>query len=392
MQPKPVLSVAKGPVSGILGGVGSTSSNSTTGRILDANLNRAREALRVLEEYARFGLDDAPLAGALKSLRHELIDCIPAQLREQLPACRDIVGDVGTTLAARGEYQRSGLTDVVRAAAHRLTEALRALEEYAKTFDSKLAAALESLRYRGYELERRLLLHATAREHFGRVRLYVLLTAGLCRHAWFQTAEAALRGGADCLQLREKELEDRELLRRAQRLTELCHAHDALLIVNDRPDIAAISGADGVHLGQDDLPVAAARRVLPAGALVGVSTHDRTQLEAVATQAPDYLAVGPMFESPTKPQDVIAGPGMLATARQVSSLPLVAIGGITCANAAKVLAVAPCCLCACAAIIGQDDPESATRALREVLDRSGGGAGAGDSGMGGGGVSDGRDA
>lgn len=365
--------LAAGRVSGILCSVGSTFADSTAGRILDANLNRAREALRVLEEYARFGLDDAGLAGALKELRHELVGCVPVSVGLQLVNRRDIVGDVGRTLAAQGEYQRAELVDVVRAAAHRLSEALRTLEEYAKTFDSKLAAVFETMRYRGYELERRLILHATAREHFGRVRLYVLLTAALCWHDWLETAEAVLRGGADCLQLREKELEAKELLARAGRLAELCREHGALLIVNDRPDVAAASGADGVHLGQDDLPVAAARRVLPAGAVVGVSTHNRAQLEAAAAQAPDYVAVGPMFASPTKPQDVIAGLETLAAARQVTSLPLVAIGGITCGNAGQVLAAAPCCLCVCAAIIGQDDPEAATRALRNALEQSGGG-------------------
>ena len=346
--------------------MGSTFADNTTGRILDANLNRAREALRVLEEYARFGLDDTALTQALKDLRHELTDCLPMPLREQLPAYRDIVGDVGTALQAEGEYRRTDLTAVVRAAAHRLSEALRVLEEYAKTTDAKPAATFESLRYRGYEVERRLLLHVAAREHFVRVRLYVLLTAELCKRDWFATAEAVLKGGADCLQLREKELEDRELLARAQRLAELCHRRGAWLIVNDRPDIAAVSGADGVHLGQDDLPVSAARRVLPAGALVGVSTHNRAQLEAAAAQAPDYLAVGPMFASDTKPQDVIAGPKMLKAARQVSALPLVAIGGITCENAAAVLTAAPCCLCVCAAVVGQDDPEAAARALCEI--------------------------
>ena len=112
---------------------------------------------------------------------------------------------------------------------------------------------------------------------------------------------------------------------RARRLASLCHEHGSLLIVNDRPDIAAQAGADGVHVGQDDMPVPEVRRVLPPTALVGVSTHTIPQVQAAAADVPDYVAVGPMFDTATKPQSHIAGPKTLADARRETSLPLVAI-------------------------------------------------------------------
>ena len=259
---------------------------------------------------------------------------------------------------------------VALAAGKRLSEALRAVEEYGKTMDTTFAAAVEKIRYHGYELERRLDATANAKACFGHVRLYVIVTESLCSGDWFATAEAALIGGADCLQLREKDVSDRELLNRAKRLARLCHDHDALLIVNDRPDIAAISGADGVHLGQDDMPVAAARRVVSPTCLVGVSTHNMEQVEAAAAAAPDYIAVGPMFPTSTKPQHHIPGPKTLAEARSHTSLPLVAIGGIDERNVDEVLSAPSCAVCVCQAVIAQPDVAKATSRLRALIDQA----------------------
>ncbi|MGD2108501.1 MAG: thiamine phosphate synthase [Phycisphaerae bacterium] len=352
-------------------------------RIIDANLNRAREALRVMEEYARFALDDRSLTQALKDARHGLAEVVGklehppldpplgrGEASGTLLRARDIVGDVGREVSTAAEYQRAGAADVALAAAKRLGEALRAIEEYGKTIDPAFAAEIEKLRYRGYELERRLTITIDAVGRFGHARLYVLLTEALCHGDWYETAEACLRGGADCLQLREKDLSDRELLDRAQRLADLCHDHDAVFIVNDRPDVAAISGADGVHLGQDDMPVSAARRVIPPHGLVGKSTHTSEQIEAAIEEVPDYLAVGPMFATPTKPQDHIAGPETLAAARRQTALPLVAIGGITDSNAADVLSSAPCCVCVCQAVIAQPDPEASAARLKSMIDEA----------------------
>lgn len=392
-------------------------------RILDANFNRSREALRVMEEYARFVLDDAALTEAIKQARHDLVGAARAvsgttslphgrgfvgpvahapgsdwdpplsplakgggcafapgrgsdrraepALPGSLVAHRDIVGDVGRETTTPSEFRRTDAGEVVAAATKRMSEALRAIEEYGKTVDADFAAAIERLRYRGYELERRLFATVRARERFGSVRLYVILTESLCRNGWFETAEAALRGGADCLQLREKDLPDRETLDRAKRLAALCRDRGAIFIVNDRPDIALAAGAHGVHLGQDDLPVSAARRMLPARYIVGVSTHTIEQADAAIADAPDYIAVGPMFDSPTKPQKLIAGSELLATVRTRTSLPLVAIGGINPANVGAVLAAGPCGICVCRAVISQPDVTSAIAVLQAAIEAAG---------------------
>lgn len=337
-------------------------------RIIDANLNRAREAIRVMEEHARFALDDASLSAAAKQLRHDLVASIPLALAPMLIRSRDTANDVGTAIQAPTEYVRTSTASVALAAAARLTEALRAIEEYGKTLDSNFARVVEQLRYRAYELEQQLHLTAKARENFGHVRLYVIITESLCANDWHSTAVAALDGGADCLQLREKDLSDAELLIRATRLAKLCRERGKIFIMNDRPDIAMMSHAHGVHLGQDDLPIASVRRMASADLMIGVSTHNADQIDAAIKQSPDYIAVGPMFDTTTKPQSHIAGPQTLALAKSRTSLPLVAIGGINTKNARDVLTAAPCCLCVCSSVISQKDVRKATATLRELID------------------------
>lgn len=336
-------------------------------RILDANLNRAREAMRVMEEYARFALEDATLSAALKDLRHQLVASVPRDWVSGLNAHRDTPRDIGTTMEAAGEYRRADAADVALASCKRLAEALRVLEEYSKTLDAQFAAQIERMRYRAYELERRLIITGAARDRFGSARLYVILTEALCRDDWWSTAGKIVAAGVDVLQLREKHLSDAELLHRARRLASHCRAHNVLFIVNDRPDIAVLAGAAGVHAGQDDLPVADVRRVVPSSMLVGASTHTEEQVDRAIEMAPDYIAVGPMFPSITKPQDHVPGPNLLKRARGRTGLPLVAIGGIDQGRAREVLAAGPVCLCVCGAVLSAPDPAKAIAGLREAV-------------------------
>jgi len=295
-------------------------------RIIDANLNRAREAMRVLEDFARFAIDDAATSRTLKHMRHDLAAAARLWPISELLAARDTPGDVGTRITTDGEECRQSIADVVTAAARRLTEALRVLEEYAKLDNATAAAAIERIRYRAYDIEKCLV--PIARRHapdpqsdapnpecrvsaFANVRLYVLITESLCRRSWLRTARDAIAGGADCLQLREKHLGDAELLARAKRLADLCHRHRVLCIINDRPDIARLAGADGVHLGQTDMPVAAAREIAGPRLLIGKSTHNLAQFRRALRERPDYLAIGPMYDTATKPQRHIAGPDTL---------------------------------------------------------------------------------
>ncbi len=332
-------------------------------RILDVNVNRSREALRVIEDYARFALDDLDAAAAAKRCRHMLGEFVRAVGRDELLGARDITGDVGREVKTAGELRRDTVDAVVRAAFGRLSESARGLGEYGKLLSGSAAARAEELRYAGYELEQRIVLRGGLRARLRAVRLYVLVTAALCRRDWLETAAAAMRGGAGCVQLREKGLGDAELLERARRLRALTREHNALLAVNDRPDIARLAAADIVHVGQDDLAVGEVRRIAGTGILVGKSTHTVAQLEAALAEEPDYVAVGPMYQSATKPQGHVVGPELLAAAVQRTSLPVVVIGGIGAENAGALVAAGARCLCVCGGVIGQDDPEGAARAM-----------------------------
>jgi thiamine-phosphate pyrophosphorylase len=324
-----------------------------------------------MEDYARFVLDDAGLSEQAKRIRHDLVAAVAEAGLANVIRSRDITDDVGRDVQTRQEYSRTTTAEVVIAAGKRLSEALRVIEEYGKTVSETFGRSVEQLRYRGYDLEQRLRGCLEARERFGRVRLYVLLTASLCRGDWFQTARDAIAGGADCLQLREKSLSDAELVDRARRLSDLCHEHGVVFIVNDRADIALASNADGLHLGQDDLPVRNARAVLGPTPLIGISTHTLEQARAAVAASPDYVAVGPMFASSTKPQEHIPGPALLRQVRGLTALPVVAIGGITPENVPNVLAAGGRCVCVCAAVIGQDDVTGAARQLKQALVEAG---------------------
>jgi thiamine-phosphate pyrophosphorylase len=352
------------------------------GRIIDANANRAREALRCLEDLARFSLNDPALAADLKSLRHDLrgvLDDTGVDAASLL-AWRDTPGDVGTSIKAGDENARSNPADIAAANAKRLTEALRSLEECAKAARHDQSAptaapTLESLRYRAYELEKRLRLALGT----GRARqwaLCVLITESLCaHHPWEEVAEQAIEGGADCLQLREKALDDRTLLARANRLVALARAATtdatenarAAVIINDRIDIALLAGADGVHLGQDDLSVTDARRIAGSSLLVGVSTSTIEEAHTAAAAGADYCGVGPMFATTTKDKPRLAGPAYLAAYLhdpRTARLPHLAIGGITPENQPQLVKVGCRGVAVSSAVCAAQRPAVACRALR----------------------------
>lgn len=337
-------------------------------RILDASLNRAREALRVLEDFARFIRGDALLTEELKSLRHDVADLGSRLPLQSLLAARDTPGDIGTAIEADGEYRRESPAQVAAINCRRLQEALRSIEEYGKLFSPFLAREIESVRYRAYTLERSLLGGGSLRERLAQVSLYVLLSGETCTASLDWTISEAAAGGAGAFQLREKHLGDRELLKRAQAMREWTREAGALFIVNDRPDIARLSQADGVHLGQDDLPVAAARRILGPGPLIGVSTHTLEQVRQAVRDGADYIGIGPCFPSTTKAFQTFAGLDFIREACQATSLPAFALGGINPGNAGEVVKTGARRIAVSAAIAAAEEPRIAARQLLAKMD------------------------
>ncbi len=335
-------------------------------RILDANANRAREGLRVLEDYARFALNHDALCHDLKHLRHDLAECLDPWLRSALLE-RDTPGDVGTDNKTARETLRNTLDEVVIAAGKRLSEALRVIEEVLKLDSPPAAARVESMRYRVYALEQTLGRTLGRRGRFANVRLYVLITESACRGRWLATAESAIAGGADCLQLREKTIEAGELFCRAKKLVELCRAHSVLCIINDRADVAAAAGADGVHVGQEDMPAIQARKIVGAAGIVGLSTHAIEQARQAQLDGADYIGVGPIFPSATKPRDILPGPAYAARVAIEIPLPAVGIAGIDETNIDMVLATGLRAIAVTACVAGAADPQAAAARLKARL-------------------------
>lgn len=337
-------------------------------RILDANLNRAREAVRVMEDAARFLLDDAILGETLKSMRHELTAA--AASLPGLDLHRDTASDVGTSLSHAGERSRRDANAVVAAAAKRLGEALRSLEEFGKLVDEPFGERMKALRYRGYETEAALLARLP-RCDAGSWRVCVLLTESLCaERPWETIAEASIAGGADAIQLREKSLDDAELLRRATRLVAIA-AGRAAVIINDRVDVALASGADGVHLGQGDLPIQAARAIAGRRLLIGASTHDLAEANRAVAAGADVCGVGAMFPTSTKPDRAPSGVAYLREFIAAHpNVPHLAIGGITPDNIADLAAAGCRGVAVGAGVCSAPDPAAAARAIRTSLDRN----------------------
>ncbi|MGL4419557.1 MAG: thiamine phosphate synthase, partial [Gemmataceae bacterium] len=276
-------------------------------RILDVNANRALEACRVLDDYARFHRNDGILTESLKSFRHQLAGELSQIPTHDRLAHRDTLHDAGTQLSAPGEYTRQSCDDVAQRNLHRLQESLRSLEEFTKILGYGAARNFEALRYQSYTLEKALLRTVAATERLAGVQLYWLLTGAQCAtEIEYAIAEAAA-GGVQIIQLREKDLPDRELLSRAKVVRKATRRAEILFIMNDRPDLARLVEADGVHLGQDDLPVEAARQLLGSQAIIGVSTHCRADLVAAIHAGTDYVGIGPVFPSSTKKFSEYAG-------------------------------------------------------------------------------------
>ncbi|MEO0630723.1 MAG: thiamine phosphate synthase, partial [Planctomycetota bacterium] len=315
-------------------------------RLIDANSNRATEAARTLEDLARFSLDDGSLAARFKGIRHGLESALASAglTRDVRAMARDTANDAGIANSASDAHERATERDIACAAGSRLGEALRVIEETLKLATPEAAAEVEQLRYTGYDAERALLTRLA--RHADQWPVCVLVTEALCaQHSWQDVVRGAIAGGAACIQLREKSLTDRELLARARELVATARPAGVAVMVNDRADIAALADADGVHLGQGDLSVADARRIVGERLLIGVSCSSVDDARAAIEEGADTIGVGAMFETATKAKPSIGGPELLAavladaSASRVLHLPHLAIGGITAERAGQLAAI-----------------------------------------------------
>ena len=364
-------------------------------RILDASANRAMEAARVIEDYVRFALDDERLVQSVKQMRHTLASALRELPRAERFAFRDTDADVGTNIEGANEYRRMSMADVLGANFSRLQESLRSLEEFGKmlpqqTSQASLARTAEQLRYRSYTLQKNVLLaretqgeffHQTPqsavpllalKERIDSACLYVLVDCRDTEAEFIALVQAMLAGGADVIQLRDKDVDDRVLLHRAKLLRKLTANTSTLMIVNDRPDIAMLCAADGVHVGQEELPPREVKKLISLGKqapdmLIGVSTHNIEQAMLAVADGADYIGVGPVFPSSTKQFAAFPGLDFLQQIAMQIPQPAFAIGGINGDNLQQVIDTGIRRIAVQSVVTESPDPAATCQQLKNLL-------------------------
>ncbi len=335
--------------------------NKAVCRILDANLDRAREGLRIIEEWCRLGLNNQPLAEECKQIRQELGSWHSWELRQ----ARDTPGDVGTELSHPQEEERESIEQLLQANLCRAQEALRVLEEYSKLYNSEMATACKQMRYRVYTIESNL-FNSYRHQLLGNAPLYLVTSP---EPEIFKIVEAALKGGLTLLQYRDKNGQDSDRLEIADKLCQLCHRYNALFLVNDRVDIALAVDADGVHLGQNDAPISFAREILGQHKIVGLSTTNKQELNRAIAQKADYVGVGPFYETPTKPGKAALTQEYIDYVKAKCPVPWFAIGGIDLNNLNGILTTGAQRVAVVRAIMQAEQPTQATRQFLSQLIR-----------------------
>lgn len=298
-------------------------------RVLDANINRAAEGLRTLEEYFRFIAEDATVSATLKQLRHDLAGVVSKFDRRELLSNRDVSGDIGCSIQTDSERNRADVQSIIAAAIQRVQQSLRCLEEYGKLIDPAIGEALEQIRYRAYDVFSDVeLLAMRDLGWLENARLYVLIDCQLPFTEFLAKVSDLSNAGVDIIQIRDKQRDARTILEYARHLADHLDKDRTRIVMNDRVDLAALVGS-GVHLGQEDLPIADVRPLLPSGRVIGISTHGIDQVLQAKLDGADYLGCGPTFASQTKAFERFPGLDFLGQVAHQTTLPAFAIGGIS---------------------------------------------------------------
>ncbi len=307
-------------------------------RVLDANANRCAEGLRVVEEIARFSMQDASLTAGLKEVRHQARRGVEALAQGALRH-RDSAGDVARGSATASELSRSSLAAVARANFARAEEALRVLEEFGKLIDEDGSRLFKSLRFTLYAIERGFFAEAAGAARMPRSPfLYAILDRSVVdRGSVAAVAGALVSAGVGMIQYRAKRTGVEERRRDVVAILEKARGASIPVIVNDDVELAAETGADGVHVGAEDVPPGEARSIVGPGRIVGVSVTTLDELARVPPDAVDYVGIGPVYPSPTKPEARVLGVEFVRSVRSRTPLPLVAVGGIRAENALEVI-------------------------------------------------------
>ena len=301
-------------------------------QIIDANLDRAREGLRVLEDWARYGLDRVDIVKKLKDFRQIL----GSHHLDFYKNARNFSEDNCNGLSHPEQFKRIHTENIISSNSSRIQEALRVLEEFSRNNNYELSKAASYIRYEIYSLEIEL-IKAKCNKNLKEIlignNLYLITNE---KADLILDIENLLLGGVKIIQYRFKEKNDSKNLKKAKIIKGLCKKHGAIFIVNDRIDIALASEADGVHLGQHDLDLISARKILGFSKIIGISANNEQDINQAIENGCDYLGIGPVFKTNTKKNKKPLGIDNLKKLTKDIKIPWFAIGGIKNENIPKL--------------------------------------------------------
>ena len=336
-------------------------------RLLDANINRVSEGIRVIEDIARFVYNQKEFSKELREKRHYLRKLFIQKDNDFLNS-RDTKKDVGIEITKDSLLdKKSNIKHVVLGNFKRIQEGLRSIEEISKiSCDYSISKEVEALRYSFYNLEKEFMGSLKPEIPLG---LYGITAENFSKgRSNYEVVTEMIKSGIKIVQYREKFKSLREKLEEAKILCELCKKNNVLFIVNDHVDIALMVDADGVHVGQEDMPVSEIRKILGANKIIGLSTHSAEDANKALLEDVDYIGVGPIFPTTTKDRTAVGIEYMDYVEKDID-LPYIAIGGIKEANLLQVVEKGARRIALVSEIVGADDIVEKVDSLNNIMQK-----------------------
>ena len=322
-------------------------------QIIDANLDRAREGLRVLEDWARFGLGNEDLVIRIKNFRQIL----GKNHLEIYKISRNHIEDQCKGLSHVEQIRRKSPEKIISCNSARVQEALRVIEEFSRSHNNKLCKIASEIRYEVYTLEIELLNfnnRKKAKQIICENNLYSITDK---RENLLEIIEKILLGGVRIIQHRFKGGKDKDHLEEAIKIKRLCKKYNSLFIVNNRVDIAMASNADGIHLGQDDMDMKTARKLLGSSKIIGISANNSTEINNAIKNGCDYIGVGPAFKTQTKNDKEPLGLEKIKVLTKDLNIPWFAIGGINKENISSLRTYGITKVAVVSGLLNSEDPK-----------------------------------
>ncbi|MCM8772706.1 MAG: thiamine phosphate synthase [Candidatus Omnitrophica bacterium] len=331
-------------------------------KIIDTNFNRAREGLRVIEESIRFIYKNEKNLKEIREIRHifskKTLKFFPF---EKLKSSRAVEEDIGKKLDKR---EKLNLVKLVETNFLRVEESLRCLEEYSKLINSNISSFFHDIRFKVYEIEKKIIT-LISRKRIKVPSVYVILNLKEENKNFFKFAENIIKGEPDIIQLRYKGENTKFFLKTAKNLKKII-PDEIIYIINDRIDISILCESDGIHVGKDDIDIDDARRLIPEK-IIGVSSNNLNDIRKIKNKDIDYIAVGSIFKSPTKPEKKVVGIEILEKIKKIVSIPVIGIGGINIENAKMVIEKGADGIAVISTVENSENPKETITKLKEEV-------------------------